>query len=224
MEELQSTDALDREILEDARKKAFRTIKTADDTVKDSALAWERKIRSVLNELQQKYGERIKKDSGDIMGRLVQDKRRARSIKIEQLLKLAVNDYFSSLDKKRLLALLEHELVKRLDELVAEGAPITEEDTPEVALRAVTDKEAGKILANAFSRFSQSSKKKNVFWTIVKPGVMFLSEGIFPAITINTKKVKVTASIDDAAELLLEDKRAELAAALLGEAALGGGI
>ena len=33
MEELQSTDILDREILEDARKKAYRILKTAAETV-----------------------------------------------------------------------------------------------------------------------------------------------------------------------------------------------
>jgi hypothetical protein len=219
MEELQSTEVLDREILEDARKKAFRIIKNADDAIKDNALAREEKIKTILDELQQKYAEKIQKDSGDIMRRLVQDKRRIRSIKIEETLKKAINDYLSSLDKKKLFALLEHELTKRLDELEAEGAPITEEDEPEVMLRSITEKEAEIILENAFHK---ESKKKNVFWTIKKPGIMFLNAGMFPAIVINTGKVKVTASIDDAEAFLLEDKRAELTAILFGDAFLRG--
>ncbi|MDR1074717.1 MAG: ATPase [Treponema sp.] len=220
MEELQSTEVLDREILEDARKKAFRIIKNADDAVKESALSWERKIQSALCELRQRYAEKTQRDGGDIMGRLVQDKRRARSVKIEALLKKAASDCLFSLDRKKLLALLEHELSKRLDELEAEGSPIAEEDKPEVMARTITEPEAEKILENAF--FKKSKKKK--IWTIVKPDVMFLSAGVFPALIINTKKVKVTTSIDDAEFFLLEDKRAELTTALLGDAVLGGAV
>ncbi|MDR2193086.1 MAG: ATPase [Treponema sp.] len=220
MEELQSTEVLDQEILEDARKKAFRIIKNADDTVTDNAHAWEGKIKDALNALRQKYADKIQKNGVDIMRRLVQDKRRARSIKIEELLKTSINGYLSSLDKKTLLALLERELTKRLDELNAEGTPITEEDEPEVMLRAITEKEAESLLENAFFKNFKELKKKRIFWTIRKPNALFLNAGIFPAIVINTRKVKVTASIDDAEAFLLEDKRAELTAALLGEAFL----
>ncbi|MDR0375857.1 MAG: ATPase [Treponema sp.] len=221
MEELQSTEVLDQEILEDARKKAFRVIKNADDAIKEAALTWERKIQSALGELRQRYAEKTQRDGGDIMGRLVQDKRRVRSVKIEALLKKAANDYLSSLDRKQLLALLERELSKRLDALEAEGAPIVEEDEPEVMLRMITEQEAEKILENAFFRKSKKKSKEKKFWTIVKPDIMFLSAGYFPALIVNTKKVKVTASIDDAKALLLEDKRAELTAALFGDAGLG---
>ncbi|MDR2445960.1 MAG: ATPase [Treponema sp.] len=218
MEELQSTEVLDREILEDARKKAFRIIKNADDAIKDAALSWERKMQSALVELRRRYAEKTQRDGDDIMGRLMQDKRRVRSVKIEALLKKAASDYLSSLDRKQLLALLEHELFKRLEALEADGASIAKEDEPEVMPRIITEPEAEKILENAF--FKKSKKKK--FWTIVKPDVMFLSAGTFPALIVNAKKVKVTASIDDAEAFLLEDKRAELTAALLGDAVLGG--
>jgi hypothetical protein len=213
---------LDREILEDARKKAFRIIKNADDAVKESALLWERKIQSALGELRQRYAEKTQRDGGDIMGQLVQDKRRARSVKIEALLKKAASDCLSSLDRKKLLALLEHELSKRLLELEAEESPIAEEDAPEVMARTITEVEAEKILENAFFKCKKSKKRK--FWTIVKPDIMFLSAGAFPALIVNTKKVKVTASIDDAEACLLEDKRVELTAALLGDAVLGGAV
>ncbi|MDR2784221.1 MAG: ATPase [Treponema sp.] len=218
MEELQSTEVLDREILEDARKKAFRAIKNADDAVKDAASAWERKVQSALDELRQRYAEKTQRDGNDIMGRLVQDKRRVRSVKIEALLKKAAGDYLSSLDRKQLLAILEHELSKRLEALEAEGSPIAEKDEPEVMARTITEQEAEEILENVF--FKKAKEKK--FWTIVKPDIMFLSAGAFPALIVNTKKVKVTASIDNAEAFLLEDKRAELTAALLGDAVLGG--
>jgi hypothetical protein len=50
MEELQSTEALDREILEDARKKAFKILKTAGETEAASQTAWDRKLEKTLAE------------------------------------------------------------------------------------------------------------------------------------------------------------------------------
>jgi hypothetical protein len=41
VEELQSTEALDREILEDARKKAFKILKGADESAASSKKSWE---------------------------------------------------------------------------------------------------------------------------------------------------------------------------------------
>ena len=58
MEELQSTEVLDREILEDARRKAFRILKTADDTVKSNTAGWEKKTAAALKDLNTRHEER----------------------------------------------------------------------------------------------------------------------------------------------------------------------
>jgi hypothetical protein len=42
----------------------------------------------------------------------------------------------------------------------------------------------------------------------------------FPSLVINTRTLKITSSVESAAAALLRDKRAELAAALLGEGVL----
>jgi hypothetical protein len=49
MEELTSTEALDREILEDARKKAFKILKNADDSISSSKESWDKKIERARN-------------------------------------------------------------------------------------------------------------------------------------------------------------------------------
>jgi hypothetical protein len=224
MEELQSTEVLDREILEDARKKAFRALKSADDAIRDVALAWERKTKSALSELGRKYAEKTEKDGKDIMARLIQDKRRARSVKIESLLKGAAREYLANLDRKKLLALLETELARRFAELSDQGEPITEGDAPVIMARALTAKEAEKIVNAAFlGGKSKSNSAKKTFWTYAEPDIFFLSKGEFPAIVVNTPKVKITASVEDSVAVLLEDKRFELTEALLGKDALGGG-
>ena len=54
MEELQSTEILEREILEDARKKAMRILKTADDTIRAKTAEWEKKTADAVAELEKK--------------------------------------------------------------------------------------------------------------------------------------------------------------------------
>ena len=216
MQELQSTDVLDNEILEDARKKAFRTLKGAEDKIKDNALAWKRKTNAAVKDLKEKYEARRLRERDEIMARLVQDKRSIRAMKIERLLKAAVNAYLSSLGRPKLLALLEAELGMRLDALAAAGAEITAADEPVVMIRSLTEAEAETLLALAFLRTAPG----DAFWTFTTPDTHFRKAGLFPALTINTKSVKVTASADSTAQSLLEDKRAELVTALVGAEAL----
>ena len=223
MQELQSTDVLDNEILEDARKKAFRALKGAEDKIKDNALTWKRKTAAALKELAEKYEARLVRERDEVLARLVQDKRRIRAIKIESLLKGAVNDYLSSLDRPKLLALLEAELGARLDALEAAGAGITAADKPVVMIRALAEAEAETLLANSFFREAPGNGREGAqlpFWAFTALDSNFRKAGLFPALTVNTKSVKVTASTDSAAEALLEDKRAELVTALMGAEAL----
>ncbi len=229
MEELQSTEVLDKEILEDARKKAFQTLKKADNEVKDATLSWGQKTQSALADLRKKFAEKTKKDGGDIMGRLTQDKRRARAVKIESLLKQAVHDYLSSLDRERQLALLEKEGIKRIANVALEGESVWAADEICISSRALSDAEMDAVLSVLFKESGSQSTVRlsdNVLKKIKKEkgDVMFLSGGNFPALVINTAKVKITASIEDAAAFLLEDKRSELVSALLGQAALEDGV
>jgi hypothetical protein len=204
MEELQSTEVLDKEILEDARKKAFRTLKSSEDAIKDACVAWEQKTQAAIRELQKKYAEKTKRDGDEIMARLVLDKNRLRSAKIESGLKNAAFSFLKSLNKDKQLELLEKELTMRLKELEDAGDPITAKDEPEVYSRLLTKEETEKLLP----------KKQK--WTVIEPSLTFKNAGQFPAIVINTKKVKLTASLDDTIEALLQDKRGELTAALFG--------
>jgi hypothetical protein len=87
MEELQSTEALDREILEDARKKAHRILKTADDTIKAKSTEWEKNTAAALGELEKKYAAQGKIAASEIMAFLPMDKHRLRATKIEELLR-----------------------------------------------------------------------------------------------------------------------------------------
>jgi hypothetical protein len=113
--------------------------------------------------------------------------------------------YLSGLKRDKLLALLEIELEKRFAEYRESG---TVSPSPwQVSFRGLGEGELNTLL------------KKLVTQTVVlqKEDSLFSLPGNFPAIVINTPSVRITASADIAAQTVLEDKRAELVSALLGE-------
>lgn len=200
MEELQSTEVLDKEILEDARKKAQRILKTADETIASAEASWEKKTQRALSGIQKKYAERKEKNRREILARLPLDKRRIRSEKVEGLLRSAMDGYLNALSREKLLSLLEGELAKRAGEL----------DSPsfQAASRALSAAELETILKKVFPQAR---------WTLVPDYSFHHLPGVLPAIVVDAPDLRITASVDTLAESFLQDKRAELAAALLGQ-------
>ncbi|MDR2797710.1 MAG: ATPase [Treponema sp.] len=143
MEELQSTELLDREILEDARKKAYRTLKAADEAVKAGTEAWEQKTAAAIAGIRQKYAQDFETIQRELQARLVLDKRRIRAEKIEGLLTSAMDAYFLSLPRERLLSLLEGALQRCVAEVQKTGEPVAGFT---VQCRGLTDAEGGQLL------------------------------------------------------------------------------
>ena len=199
MEELKSTEVLDRELLEDARKKAYKILKTAEETLVAQTQDWERRTQDAVNSIRKVYEGQTKKASDEILARFPLDKRRLRSETAERLLKKAMDDFLRSLSREKLVSILERELAERLKVSCDEG-------------------EGGTILYSGMSPSEADALLKKL------PGAWKLKEDPFvhefPSVVINTKSIRITASVDAAADALLKDKRAELAAALLGEGVL----
>ncbi|MDR2078408.1 MAG: ATPase [Treponema sp.] len=209
MEELQSTDVLDKEILEDARKKARRILNTAEETITASAAAWEKRMEKDLRALEKSFTVRTEKIREEIMARLPLDKRRAYSEKAEALLLSAMRNYLGALSREKILALLEKE-IKRC----AAGLPESDPGPLEVGCRSLSQEELNNLLAKSLP---------GIDWTFKKTIEFHQLPGSFPAVIINSPMVRLTASVDAFAAALLEDRRAELAAALLGPPVLEAG-
>lgn len=215
MEELQSTETLDREILEDARKKAYRILKAADDTVKAQTAAWEKKAAEALAELEGRYDARRQRSLAEISARLPLDKQRIWSEYLERLLDSAAADWFAGLGRDRALKLLEKELEIRLAEC------------PEFAA-------AGKIRV-AWSGLERAEAELIIKKRLPRADLVFESpatgEGAektaprdraYPKLIVDIPAARITASIAMLVDTLLHDKRAELAAALSEPGALSG--
>ncbi|MDR1985974.1 MAG: ATPase [Treponema sp.] len=206
MEELQSTERLDREILEDARKKAYRILKAADEAVKAGIEAWEQKTNAAIAGIRQKYAQGFETIQRELQARLVLDKRRIRAKKIEGLLTSALDAYFFSLPRVRLLSLLERALHGCVAEVQKAGEPIAGFT---VQCQGLTDAEGTQLLKTCLPGET---------WTLTSAGL--IQEDPFPQILADAPNVRITVSISGLGKALLEDKRAELVEALIGSAAL----
>ncbi|GAB1481706.1 hypothetical protein MASR2M78_05210 [Treponema sp.] len=85
MEELRSTEALDREILEDARKKADRILKNSETAKKLVIETWHKKKKDDIAALEKKSNKRIAAQRSEILARLPLDKRRSRAERYDSL-------------------------------------------------------------------------------------------------------------------------------------------
>jgi hypothetical protein len=206
MEELQSTEVLDREILEDARKKAYRILKTADDTVKAASAAGEKKAAEAVSELESRYAARRQRSIAEIFARLPLDKQRIWSEKVETLLGSATEAWFAGLGRERVLALLEKELEKRL----AECPEFAAAETVRLEYYRLEKAEAEALVKK------QLPQARPVFEKSAAGG------GEYPELVLDIPAARITASINMLVDSLLHDKRAELAAALLGPGGLSG--
>ncbi|MCL2244780.1 MAG: hypothetical protein FWC03_10010 [Treponema sp.] len=206
MEELQSTEILDREILEDARKKALRILRTAEETIKAQTVQWEKKTTDSINELDKKYSEQYVQAAQRVMSRLPIDKRRAKIEKIENLLQDAVEAWYKNSSRELILKLLTRELVNRLviinDQLINKNGQLAKID-------GLSRNEAETII-----------KKINFKCNIEETA----SDNHYPSITLMSGDTRIIASMQDVIDSLLQEKRAELAGALVGIAFMEGEI
>jgi hypothetical protein len=197
MEELQSTELLDREILEDARKKVLRILKAADDSIHNQGAEWEKKTEVMLSELEIKYREQCGNISDEIMARLPVDKRRIRAQRIEGLISQAADAWYAAQSKKRILDLLCHELSAQLSFCKAASFNTAYYSN-------LSSDEIGSILKSV--NINCASKEKP-------------SPHIYPFIILENDDIRITSSIKKTIDFLLQEKRAELIEALLGEQA-----
>ena len=197
MEELQSTEILEREILEDARKKALRILKNAEDTIRTKNAEWEKKTTDLISDLEEKYRDQNKLTTEKLMARLPIDKLRVRVEKIEDLLHFAVESWYHNINRKQILDLLNRELLERAafyDEISASAKK-------NASYQALEQNEAETIVNRVDGNF-----------TVEKSPVA----GYFPSITLETENVRIIASIQSIIDYYLLEKREELIEAMIG--------
>jgi len=197
MEELQSTEILDREILEDAKKKALRVRKDCENAIAAQNAEWERKTSSQIEEIDKKYTQLIKNEEERVMARLPVDKLRAKNEKIEELLQSAEDSWYKELSRARILELLGIEFAKKLD-FCGEIAKSTQKNA---FYYGITGEEAMLLLKNADITCNIEE---------IPPA------NRYPALILDTEDVRITASIQKIIDFHLHVRRTELIEGLIG--------
>jgi vacuolar-type H+-ATPase subunit H len=222
MEEIRSTEALDKEILEDARKKAFKILKSADESAARVESKWQEKTKVDLAAITASYEAKSARERDEIMARLPLDKRRLRSEKADATMKDAMRAFLGVLPRDILLKILKSEFSARLSACI-DWIPDTQvvggtasSFVPFLEYAALTENEAKTIFDQAFAEAQPAFDGKNV---VLRANTRPYAPE-FPSFVLETSTVKINASVETAAANLLESKRAELASALLGEEAL----
>ena len=210
MEELQTTEVLDKEILEDARKKALKILKSADDSISSSKASWDKKLQKSQKKVRLGYAGKKEQLEREIMARLPMDKRRIRSETINRYLNKAMEDFLTSLDRSSLLHIMKKELEKRKADISFELTNPPDHKSSGTALlryRMLSKEECSALVEVSFSGIPIDYSEDP----------LYMIAGSFPALVIDFPYLRLTVSVDRAAEALLMDKRAELAVALLGD-------
>lgn len=210
MEELQSSEVLDREILEDARKKADRVLRAADQAAATIAATWKAKGDADIAALEKSYAARSASFRAETMARVPLDERRERSGRAERLLGEAMKTWLTSLPRDKLLSLFSPRMAAA-SEILKQEAGLT---GAEVSINGLDVDEARALLA----RWDEKAA-----WRLGADGGAFLSAhgrfDAFPALRVVTGSVVLRLSIADVVEEALSGYRLELATALLGEEA-----
>jgi len=197
MEELQSTEILEREIMEDARKKALRILKAADDTIKSKTAEWGKKTQENIDILNKKYNKQKETAAEKIMARLPIDKLRLKIEKIEDMLQSAEDDWYKKLNRSRILGLLTNELSERI-KFYGDFANLKQKYAYYYGLNR---NETEEIL-------------KTVDVTCVMEETA--SDSRYPSIKLETEKVRITASIQRIVDYYIHVKRIELIESMVG--------
>jgi vacuolar-type H+-ATPase subunit E/Vma4 len=223
MEELQSTEALDKEILEDARKKAFKILKTTDESITTSKTNWQQKLQTALEDVRKTYAQKNQEYRLEVMARLPMDKQRIRLETIERFLNKAMTEFLESLDRPSMLRILEKNLLLGAKELSLSREKLVS-GKGECRYHNLSKEECSKLLGVAFPGTTLTFTEDPLLG--LQAGAAFTAGGAgggalpagnkFPALVLDFPQARLNVSAAQAAETALLDNRAELVTALMG--------
>jgi V/A-type H+/Na+-transporting ATPase subunit E len=196
MEQVRSSEVLDREILEDARKKAERAILDAEKDCRDIEEENEKRLRAGTMALEKEHSERLKRLHVDLETSLPLEHRRIKLAFVGAEVEKAVTSWLTDLPQDRLIAAIAARVkaAKAFDNI---------ESRLEVALLPVDACEAAIKTAIPTIKLAPS----------VKLDVQFQDDrGV--VLTSLDNSLRLRATVRDFTETLLDEYRGEIASAL----------
>jgi V/A-type H+/Na+-transporting ATPase subunit E len=197
MDELRSSDALEKEIREDSRKKAERMLKQAEEAAKRCLEEGAAANEAELEALRAEYAKKAESYREEAMARLPMDKKRKRIEWAQRRLEAALGERLKALDSEGLLALMS----KRL----REAAPHFSGKECSASARGLEPEAAARALARSIPGMSAPQPLRE--------------SGGGRGLSLSTAdgRVRFEADEDSIKEELLDKSRRELVEALLGK-------
>jgi V/A-type H+/Na+-transporting ATPase subunit E len=195
MEEIVGSDAIQGEILEDARKKAARTLEEAEAEAARNVAATEAKAASIVDEIVRTNEAKSARFRMETMARFPLERTRMRTSFVDGKLREAVGAYVASLPEKRVAALSESMLARSSSFFAGKEVELRRRGISESAAREAAERALGSAASVAQAEDA----------SLPAPGLVARSRD---------GSVLVRATMDLVEERLLDEKRGELAAAL----------
>jgi V/A-type H+-transporting ATPase subunit E len=209
MEELKSTEILDREIEADAKKKAARILKDAENAAAERKTGSEQRLAEELDREKRRFEELVKARKAESAARLALDKRRLECERVERGLEDAMAAFLGALERESLIKIVQAAFVQRVEAVFAGDFSSLAALSPRISYRFLSRSELDALLRAAFPLDSSAWEK-----TETAEGGVFGAADL--SVVFDTPSVRIRASAGDEGLELLSEKRTELCAALWG--------
>ncbi len=195
MEEIVGSEAIQGEILEDARKKAARILEDAEAEAARNVAATEAKAAAVVDEIVRTNEAKSARFRMETMARFPLERTRMRTSFVDGALRAAMNEYMAELPEPRVAELAAAMLERASSFFAGEEVELLRRGVSEAAARSAADR--------------------------ALPGAAALSHAedpSLPAVGLVARArgggIVARATMDLVQERLLDERRAELASAL----------
>ena len=199
MEEIASTDALEKEILEDARKKGEKILKDGEAEAARIRSEFGERSASALAALAEDFRSRTERYEGENLARLPLERGRLKATYIDRLLRSAMDRYLSVLPADKVGGLVGG--------LLSRAAGLVADSRVTVRFRGMDETAARKLVSANLPRAQALSYAGDE--GLAAAGLLVVSED---------GALSVRATLDLVGERLLDEHRGELARTLCGEA------
>jgi hypothetical protein len=232
MEELRSTENLDKEILEEARKKSDKLVKNAAQVIAASQSTARADIERGLAAEEQKLQKKLEQEAGELDAALTLEKKRAQLGFYVRVQAQALEAFFKAMPRDAALRLLKSELVKlfekyfSLEKSAASGNADAElfasfcADVTELRYSGLTSAELSTVLAAAAANFcggdGGGESVNKLIAAAHETKTVAADAPAYPELSIISAHVRISASLETLFLAMLSDKRAELLEALIG--------
>ena len=203
MQELRSTDILDKEIQADARKKAERMLAKTDSECEKLIASVESDIEKAAEEKQQFFAHKLEAFEKDRMAVVPLEKERFKVSFIQDAVIQNINKYLEALSEEKKLELVAHDFdfkTERSLNAFVYGFSLS------AAKKFLSDKMGSRLLSVKETKFGAVILEEDI--GLAKPeGIILESED---------KNFRCRLTLNEVIEKLLDTNRADLSATLFG--------